>query len=265
MTNPLPKTRARRAGFSLVELLAVVLCVAAALSLLIPALRVSAAAARQAQCQNNLRQIALAALNYEGRCGAFPSGPASLPGGGAPLSWQVVLLPELDLGRMAETIDFSQPPSFPGNAALTGTFPETLHCPADPAGGGSYAGVRHHEDTRPAPTDTGLLRVGRPVTAAACVDGLSHTLLCGEKQSPGGFGTWFALGSGSVRTVHAAPNADRDAGFGGHHDVGGGRGCLMAVADGAVRWVPGDVDPAVFERLGRFSDGSLPPEWGVVR
>ncbi len=58
------KSRCAPGGFSLVELLAVIAIVGILVALLIPAVQQSRAAARQAQCQSNLRQWAIAVQTH---------------------------------------------------------------------------------------------------------------------------------------------------------------------------------------------------------
>src|SRR5262245_52527852 len=63
-----------RCGFTLIELLVVTSIIGILTSILLPAVQQAREAARRTQCKNNLRQIALAANNFESAFGYFPAG-----------------------------------------------------------------------------------------------------------------------------------------------------------------------------------------------
>ena len=109
-----PSLRRLRRAFTLVELLVVVAIIAILVALLLPAVQAAREAARQSQCKTNLKNLTLAAINFEAAGKYFA--PAAQDRGGLPspsvkpllsthngLSF---LLPYFENGAKFQQIDF---------------------------------------------------------------------------------------------------------------------------------------------------------------
>ena len=83
---------ARPRGFTLVELLVVIAIIGILVALLLPAIQAAREAARRSQCQNNLKQIGLAVVNYESTNKSLP--PGAFQGEGS--AWSAFILPYLE-------------------------------------------------------------------------------------------------------------------------------------------------------------------------
>jgi len=119
------RSRGPSNGLTLVELIVVLGIIAILLALSITAVLAIREASRSTACQNNLRQVALAMLNYESANGYFPNvKPPSF-------SHFVELMPfygdEVRYGR----IDFQVWPDEPPNSDLLFDRPKVLKCPSE--------------------------------------------------------------------------------------------------------------------------------------
>ncbi|MGH7135989.1 MAG: DUF1559 domain-containing protein [Pirellulales bacterium] len=100
----------RRRAVTLMELLVVFSILGMLMALLLPAVQASRESARLTSCQNNLKQLGLAALNHESAHGRFPTGgwgfawvgdPDRGTGRNQPGGWLYCLLPYFERADLA--------------------------------------------------------------------------------------------------------------------------------------------------------------------
>jgi prepilin-type N-terminal cleavage/methylation domain-containing protein/prepilin-type processing-associated H-X9-DG protein len=140
----------RQRAFTLVELLVVIAIIAVLIALLLPAVQQVREAAARSQCQNKLKQIAVAAHTCHDANGQFPAGyevlgvtgscpnTNDLTANRAP--WSVRLLPYLEQGQLYGSLRLDRPFSVfletdwaaPENFTLQYTAVKAFHCPSDP-------------------------------------------------------------------------------------------------------------------------------------
>jgi prepilin-type N-terminal cleavage/methylation domain-containing protein/prepilin-type processing-associated H-X9-DG protein len=123
----------RRRGFTLVELLVVVTIIGLLIALLLPAVQAAREAARRIQCVNNLKQIALASLNYEGANQTFPPGASLAPSQASALA---IVMPFIEGTSLFNAFNFSFNVSTDfTNATARDVNVRTFLCPSDPSSG----------------------------------------------------------------------------------------------------------------------------------
>jgi prepilin-type N-terminal cleavage/methylation domain-containing protein/prepilin-type processing-associated H-X9-DG protein len=197
----------RRTAFTLIELLVVIAIIAVLIGLLLPAIQKVREAASRIKCAGNLKQIALAAHNYEGTYGRFPPGIAYPGSDGRVTSLFVELLPYLEQQPLYNQWNFTNPPANLGTpTSPAATVLNVLICPSggidqnpvsfgsSTAGLSSYAGNGGTKAFPPtqAMADgiffaTGPSAGGRSaVRIGDITDGTSNTLFFGERQNGDG-------------------------------------------------------------------------------
>lgn len=202
----------RSTGFTLVELLVVIAIIGVLVALLLPAVQSAREAARRTQCKSNLKQIALAALNYESAEGRLPPcgqmGIFSKKYAGEPyeavdqrygemISWAVILLPYLEETALADQFDLGKN-VLEQEGDPQATSVASLTCASDGAIGRFFADQdltnsklfakgNYAVYTSPHHVDAQLVYPGpflaRPLSMRRITDGLTQTLGISEVRT----------------------------------------------------------------------------------
>lgn len=135
--------RQKKRGFTLIELLVVIAIIAVLVALLLPAVQQAREAARRSTCQNNMKQMGIAIMNYESSFTRLPSSGESTNETLAirqffPISMHTAILSFTDQSAIADSWSYNehyssgaQTSPYSGNAKLAMTNIPAFRCPSN--------------------------------------------------------------------------------------------------------------------------------------
>jgi len=247
-----------RRAVSLVELLVAVAILSVLLGLVLAAVQRVRESARRAECQNRLRQQALAVFGYESVHGRLPPGavqgpfePLGVPEGASHGLW-AVLLAHLGERPLADRYSFQVSHDHPANRPVTAARIRVVECGLAPGGATGWTDFGPI-DVNPFLADIGLidpaakfegaLPVNGRLKLSALKDGASHTLLLAEAGGRPAVGWASPANLLGLREFFPGP-------AGPHR---GGTNAVMA--DGSVRFLRETMDLRTLARLATRAGG----------
>ena len=242
--DTLPKPKSRR-GIRIIEVLVVIAIIGVMIGLMLPATRSARPAARRAQCASNLKNVAMALLDYEREHHTLP--PAyTVDANGRPLhSWRTLILPYLDQ-ELYQTIDLSKPWNDPANTKAIETAVSLFRCP-------EAAGPRNTTTFLAIASPNGCLVPGKGRRLTEITDSHASTLMvieAGEENAV----PWMApVDADESLVLNLGPSTKL-------HHTGGMHACFV---DGTVRFLKANISASVRRALMSISGNDEPAadEW----
>lgn len=282
------------------ELLVVIAVIGILVSLLLPAVQQVREAARRTECSNHIRQLSLGMMNFESSLKRLPTGwqvsdlsdPASGPGWG----WAYTLLPYVEQQSIFDQIDPKVSVDDHQHEDVLRELVPVYQCPSDPADNllnlnedvhgpharpgwalhdpnapheehwiarSNYSGVFGSNEIEDEPLDgNGVFYGNSHLHLRDIVDGLSNTMLLGERRNDFGHLAWagvfpdvdepFARVVGSADHPPNHPDGHFDD-FRSFHP----QGANFTFADGSTRMINETIDAAVFQALATRDGGEI--------
>ena len=213
-----------------------------AVGMLLPAVQAVREAARRTTSLNNLRQLSLAAHNFESANRRFPSGDGPVNPGGPAVSWRVKILPFIEESNLYEQYNFDEPWDSENNMKVAKQMPETFMNPQSSAQDGYtvYRGVGGVSGVMGVNAEG--KSVGRRI--GSITDGISNTIMFIE--CPDHMAVPWTKPDGGINPAKVSPwqlQGNYRGGF------------STSFCDGSTRWIETTLGAETFKALLGFDDG----------
>lgn len=281
----------RHTGVSLVEVIVVVFILVILLALSIPFVRNMRELTRRSNCDQNLIRLGLAMQAYSTDNAHLPSGtasynatfrfwpevpsPADPDADASPVdlaivsepegyhhNWALASLPYVDQVGLSQSIDTTSSIYADSNRLIRETMIPVFRCPSDDSvpTNASYAGLHHSAANPISASNNGLMFLNGWVRPEEVPDGMSSTILFGEKLSFTGELGWCSGTRATLRNagheINAIPQSDQMenpsfvGGLGSRHFGG----ASVIKGDGAVTFISETIDQKLFQSMVNRND-----------
>lgn len=230
----------RKHGFTLVELLVVMVIIGILVGLMLPAVNSTRAAARKSQCSNNLKQLGLAMLNFEQAFGGFPANHQGTTATTKPNF--VKLLPYMEAQNILNLYHSDAAIYDSSNDRFRLTPPPCLTCPSSPGGKTRTVTVDTGQGNSAASSAAYTGGVSDYASIHRCVqtnDGKSYTPAL-EGAQAGSVVPLDSYTDGASNTI----NYHEHAGLPNYYWLGKKTGSMASTDTSKFAWVSGCSNPA---------------------
>ena len=238
-------------AFTLIELLVVIAIIGVLTGIILPAVQSARESARRVQCSNNLRNQALAVIQFEGAKKQLP--PGRVLTNDLDYAWSFYVLPWLEQPTLHERFDPKKPWNLPEHIESVRTVVPVYRCPSgriDFDGDMDYAGINGTViGIDPADAfDRGVMvlvsRVSGPIRLSSVTDGLSNTICISESPDRESLAGLWIHGLNCVSHDFGGINTNLD-GIRSLHVTGANAARL----DGSISFMANSIDKYVLAAL----------------